>query len=636
MKVKKIKWLIRSVLSLLLLSMASSASGQIAQWLIHPRYDHIAIAEGQGVIITDSIGEQTLWSLEGKRLSTHTTRDSILQFHQGYAVVADRKNMSHIIGFYGIDGRFTKLDYLVANSAPRFSDGFLLVKNLDGKYYQFVDASGLPMDYLLVSARPFNHGFASCETYENLQKEKDLYPLLISSTTRQPVTFRYNNEDFKPQDINFISSINDEGKGIVVYKERVYLFDAATKSVVPVYATSTGANNKKDKPVKVMDKQQVVDIAGGNPIIRASGDKNHTITIMLDDMNALRSIQYFDQIVSYEYDIIPPHEYSSPLNKQRDQYPSMIYSLYWGESLLVLPSQLDDVGQCYNDKAMVKINGKWGLLKVHPDDDFNVVLNDGKEMPFRHKTLQAPIKLYMPAYVPIKETKLVMVNNYDSIGDAGCRIEYNSAKITPSRDGQDHGHIEYSCELDFPSYLPDEISEDKELNAIDYYTQIVYDGLTSPVLPIRAYGWQYKYITLKTEDESIDGYGNFTCKLNLEKDIKSANEIEYPLKINIQSDTLINNYTKQSEVLYTISVYGLTEGMNTFEVTVKEGDEPTIDTSSEIEVYYEKPSRAAKDKPIKPKVVVKAKHNHRSKAPQRPATSSPPANRDKRRETGNL
>ena len=71
-------------------------------------------------------------------------------------------------------------------------------------------------------------------------------------------------------------------------------------------------------------------------------------------------------------------------------------------------------------------------------------------------------------------------------------------------------------------------------------------------------------------------------------------------------------------------------------VTVKEGDEPTIDTSSEIEVYYEKPSRAAKDKPIKPKVVVKAKHNHRSKAPQRPATSSPPANRDKRRETGNL
>lgn len=636
MKVKKrIKFEIRNVLMMLFASIASSTSGQIAQWLIHPQYDNISIADGYGLIVTDSLGEQALWSMEGKRLSK-TTKDKLHPFYQGYAVVTDRNNNSHITGFYGVNGSFIPLDYLVANSALKFSDGYLLVKNLDGKSYQFIDIYGMPMDYLLVSARPFNHGFASCETYDNWQKEKDLYPLLISSSTKQPVSFQYNNEEFKRQDINYISSVNDEGKGIVVYKEKVYLFDAATGSVTPVYATSTGANNKKDKPVKVMDKQQIVDISSGNSVIMA-GDKNRTITIRLDEINAVQSIQYTDQLVSYEYDKTNPLQYSSPLNKRCDQYPSMIYSLYWGDSLLVLPSQLDDVGQCYDDKAIVKINGKWGLVRVYPDEAFSVILNDSKEIPFRHKTLQVPIKLYMPAFVPIKETKLVMVDSNDTTASFGCRIAYNSDKITPSRDSQDQGHIEYMCELDFPTYLPDEISEDKELNAIDYCAQIVYDGLTSPTLPIRAYGWQYKYITVKTEDESIDEYGNFTCKLNLEKDIKSANEIEYPLKIIIQSDTLLNNYTKQSEVLYTLAIYGLTEGRNTFEVTVKEGDEPTIDTSSEIEVYYEKPSRPSKDKqPIKPKVVVKAKHNNRPKTVQRQVTPAVPINKDKRRETGNL
>lgn len=615
----------RQIFSIILLAVALSVNAQVAEWLIRSQYDSITIAEGHDMIITDSLGIKTLWSFNGQRLSTRSTQDYINPFQNGYAVVTDRRDKNHITGFYSTSGSFTSLDYMVANSSAKFSDGYLLVKNPEDNYYRFIGTNGMAAAPLLVSARPFNRGYASCETYENLQKEKDLYPLMLSASTMQEVSFRLDNEVLKRGDINFISSVNDEGKGIVVYKERVYLFDAATAKLSPIYASSTGPSEKKDKPVKIANKQQVVDFVGGESVIKAASDKTRAITIKLDEMNAPTSIQYVDKMVTFSPVVVPPRQLKSPLNKQRDDYPSKIYSLYWGDSLLVLPSQLEDVGQCFNDKAMIQLNGKWGLIKVHPNDGFSVILNDGKEMPFRHKTLQAPIKLYMPAYVPIKEAKLLMVENSDTVPSLGCRIDYNSAKITPSRDQQDQGHIDYMCEMDFPSYLPDEISEDKELNAIDYNAQIQYNGLISPVLPIRAYGWQYKYITLKTEDESIDAYGNFTCKLNLEKDIKSANEIEYPLKISIQSDTLMNSYTKQSEVLYTILVYGLQEGRNTFEVTVKEGDEPTIDTSSEIEVYYEKPARPSKDKqPIKPKVVVKAKHNPRPRI-QRPVSTPVPA-----------
>ncbi len=611
------------VLLLSLTLVAITAHSQIAQWLIEPKYDNIRFAEGVDVLITDSLGNQALWSVEGRLLSRQTTQEQIHSFHNGYAVVTDKTDKEHITGFYAANGTFTPLDYQVANSFLQFSDGFLLVKNTSDNYYLFVSTNGTPVsNRKFVSARPFNRGYASCETYENMQKEKDLYPLLLSSSTMSEVQLRYGNEDFKRNDINFISSINDEGKGIIVHKKRVFLFDAATQSLSPLYATSNGPHDKKDKQVKVIDEHQVVDFAANNAVIRAMSDKTRQITITLDATYAPQSIQYADELITYQPKAVSPRTISSPLNGQRDEFPNNIYSLYW-DTTLVLPSQLDAVGNCFNDKAMIKINGKWGLVKVYPNETFNITINEGKEIPFRHKTQQVPIRLYAPAAVPIEQTKLVMIETVkDSVPSAGCRIDYNSARITSSRDSKNPGHIDYQCEVDFPSYLPDEISEDKELNAIDYSAQVIYKGLKSPILPIKAYGWQYKYITLKTEDESIDQYGNFSCKLNLEKDIKSANEIEYPLKINIQSDSLTNSYTKQSEVLYTILVYGLHEGTNTFEVTVSEGDDPTIDTSSEIEVYYEKPSRPSKDKqPIKPKVVVKAKHSHRSKAT--PSTNQP-------------
>ena len=287
------------VLLLSLTLVAITAHSQIAQWLIEPRYDNIRFAEGVDMLITDSLGHQALWSVDGRLLSRQTTQEQIHPFHNGYAVVTDRTDREHITGFYDINGSFTPLDYQVANSFHQFSDGYLLVKNPSDSYYIFVSTNGNPIDNRkFVSARPFNRGYASCETYENMQKEKDLYPLLLSSSTMSEVQLRYGNEDFKRDDINFISSINDEGKGIIVHKKRVFLFDATTKSLSPLYASSSGPLDKKDKQVKVMDEHQIVDYGANNVVIRAMSDKTHNITITLDATNAPQSIQYTDELVT--------------------------------------------------------------------------------------------------------------------------------------------------------------------------------------------------------------------------------------------------------------------------------------------------------------------------------------------------
>ena len=43
--------------------------GRVAEWLIQPVYDNIRMAEGEQLIISDSLNSKILWSQSGKRLA---------------------------------------------------------------------------------------------------------------------------------------------------------------------------------------------------------------------------------------------------------------------------------------------------------------------------------------------------------------------------------------------------------------------------------------------------------------------------------------------------------------------------------------------------------------------------------------
>ena len=631
----------KSIIFLLLISIAISAHGQIAQWLIAPRYDNIAIVEGCDLIVTDSLGQQILWDFNGNRLSSRIISDRIHPFHDGFAVVTDKNDNQHITGFVSRNGVFTPLDCLVANSMAQFKDGYLLTKHLDGRYFQFIGTDGMPDGHFFVSARPFNRGYASCETYENMQKEKDLYSLLLSARTMQEVPLRFGNEEFKRGDINFISSINDEGKGIVVYKEKVYLFDAETQALSLVYASSTGQRDKKDKPVKVMDRQQIVDYGALTPVIRAASDKTHAITITLDEKNAPQSIQYTDELVTYQSEVVEPRKLSSPLNKQRDDYPNLIYSLYWGDSLLVLPSQLDDVSTCFGDKAMIKINGRWGLIKVHPDKKFDIMINDGKSIGFRHKTFKTTIQLNTPGGVGISpENDLTDLELRIIDQDHVCHIEEYSR--VNRGDGSRAGFVKYECELDYPEGGFEESEDESEndenitaysaaMSSLKYNCQVEYHGLRSPIIPFEVPAYHDKYITPDVDDGSYFENSCYYFTLRLTRSADSENK-NFPLDVycTVSNDSGFYEVSKEDIYMasadkYEITVRNIYEGDNTIGVNLIEENTPGLESYFEFRQSYQKPRKVEERQTAAKPKIHRAKNTHRKKVTRQPQTPPTPS-----------
>ena len=594
---------------------AGNASSQVAQWLIHPEHDEISLAEGENIIVTQRDGMKTLWSLEGIKLSATSSKDVLHPFADGAAVTTSARG-DMITGFYTIDGKFTPLNYPVAYSSTRFNDGYLLAK--DGDYFCFIGQNGKISKTNLVTARPFCNGYASCSVYRNQEKQKDERPMLLLPNMYE-WEFKYDGEVFKDNDIDFISSINDENVGIVIVKEKVFYFSGKSRQLKPMYATRDGSPDKKDKQVKIDKAQWITHSKKGAQITAA--DKKRLVIINMDELYRPTSIQYANNETFY-YEKNEPEErkFSSQLQATQEKYnPDGKYGLYWGTETEVLPPQFDQIGMLFEDKAMVMLDGKWGLLRVFPNEKFEVSLNKGNKIAFKHKTFEAPIRLIVPAVVPTNKAKLDMLYDDTNPDKNGCRIFPQTARASQSYDGVSPGYIDYECELDFPPYLPDEVDDsDIENNEINYSAQVTYDGLKSPIIHIKAYGWQYKYISPYITDGFIQN-GNYTCNLRLDRNL-TAGEPIYPVKVNVYADTLMSDLVKTSEDLYTITIYGLHEGNNIFEVTLSEGDDQIpIDTSFEIQVPYSKPARntaSSTKQQVKPKANVSRKKTVKPKKPK--------------------
>ena len=569
-----------------LITSVITMKGQIAKWLIQPEYDNISIADNQDIIITELNGVKQLWDFNGQQLSSKGVNDIIHPFSEGYAVVTSHDG-GKITGFYNTNGAFTSLNSMVAHSSTQFNDGYLLTQN--GEYYGFVDTHGTVRRNNLIEAQPFSSGYASCRAYKNFEKKKDPYPMLLSANNLEEVVFNYNGNVIKNDDVDFISSVNHDDIGIVIIKDKVYLFNGQSRNLSPLYASKNGSADKKDKQVKIQSLPEIT----GNGLQIMAYDKQRTVSINFDDMLAPVSIRFANgETQDYNKPVVPPRVFTSELRPTQERYnPQSDYGLNWGEDIEVLPPQLQRIGVCFDNNAIVQLNGKWGLLRVFKDESFDVSLNKGNYIAFKHKTTDVPIRLNVPARISTAKTKLEIVNNGNDEDISSCRLFSQTAKATQSYDGILPGYIDYECELDYPPYIPDEISkDDMSMNEIKYQAQVAYENLKSPIILIKTYGWQYKYITPIKSEEVIQN-GNYSCKIELKRD-KDPGEQTYPIEVTINSDTLFNEITKISDNLYTVTVNGLNEGVNTFEVTLSEGDdEIPIDTSFEIEVTYEKPSR---------------------------------------------
>lgn len=568
-------------------AMVSPLKGQVAKWLIPPLYDGIYMTSGEDLIVTDSLDHKTIWTQDGKRLAT--TDDMLCPFVEGFSVTIKRGN-GIITGFYDKYGNFTSLQKCnVAYSTPCFSNYNLLVQ--EGLFYRFVNPNGEFMPGKFWKAYPFANGYAACCTFANFQKKKDPYNLLITKEHEQ-VFFSYNGKQFDNDDLEFISSVNDENIGIVVANHKLYYFNGKDRTLSPIFAKKDETNIKKQAK---LDEDFALCFSNESDsvyILTAKCGKNDRIKIRFDAFLIPISISSADGDYFYSTNAKAKRSYESPLRISRK---GQRYGISW-DGTEILPPQFDELITCFDDKAIVRLNGKCGMLQILKDEEFKISINKGNPIDFRHQKYETTIRLDLPNMISAYKTR-IEVNP-----KSGCDVDMPSGE---KKDTEFGNFIQYNCVLNIPKSLPDEMYDDAR-NEIVYPTQIVYDGLISPIIPFKVKAWHYKYFNVDVIDAETSihqGSLSFTFNINAER---NPGEAVYPTNVNIQTDSLQCELEKISETRYKCKVLALAEGINNIIVQILEQGCPPA--SFPFEVTYTKPVAKTRNKPaVKEDVVIKKK-----------------------------
>ena len=561
------------IIPFLTIMMIGQVNAQVAHWIIPPYYDSIYFASEANLVITDSLNETIVWTSEGKRL--FETSDELHPFAEGIAVTTE-KDSDIITGFYSSDGKFTKLENCsVAHNYPYFSDGYLVVKR--GDRYDFADTDGqLITKEGVAFSYPFHHGYASYRDYKNRKKPKDndTYNCLIDRN-KQILRFTYNDKDVPPSDIEFISSVNDEGIGIIVVKHKVYKFNGE-KELQPVFARQGETDLKNQAKVDGKISDFMTDSDNSDHFLYMNCGKVDQISCRFDARMVPLEIGTNLNRIPFKTDNKAKEECTSSLIKTEKEGR-------WGIKIgvkKVLPEQFDAIYDCFGYDAFVKLSGKLGLLHIMEDGNFVLTINEGKSIGFKHQTYTTSIRLDMPSTIPT-------ISTYITTTDTGCSIDYGSILHTETSR---LNRIEYSCTLSIPDNLTDEYNE------YSYPMQIVSEGIKYPIRSMKFKAWHSKYFNIDIVNHELKtGKDGASVEFIVEIKLDNSSEGDYFKKINIITDSLLYPESeKLTDTRYRCTVYDLVEGINYITIEIIEDGCPPI--VSYWKFKYTKPSAKNKHK----------------------------------------
>ena len=548
-----------------LFALGSSAQAQVARWVVHPVYDHIQMAKGAPLLLCDSLDTKVLFDESGNRLAV--TSDSICDFREGKAVTM-KKGTDFVTGFFDTQGHFTPLggDYSVTYGYPYFSDGHLLLQQ-NGQFY-FADSKGRPANFgYFVKMLPFFHGFSACYSYENLEKMKSPFYNYVR-VDNGTVDYKLDGKFYPLKQVKLVSSINDEGIGIVLLKKKVFLYHTGEMTLERLFADPAETNEKRQVELDD-DLEKSLQKEGEGHLLLAECGKDAVAKIHFDPLFRPVRIEFPNRTINYKTAALKERVLTSDLEALRSS-KAQLGLLYKGN--VVLPEQFDDVSMRFGNKAVVCSKGKWGILEVVEAPLAKVTMNKGNDIAFRHQKFETSIRLDLPTLISAEDCR------FDVAPQTGCQIDKTSYRTRNTESGN---FVEYNCVLTIPDSLPDVLTE------IVYPVKVTYDGLEMPQIDLKVKAWHYKYITLNLNDEELVFKGQnaaFSFDLVAEK---RQGEGDYPLVLEVKtSGAMMPELEKISETRYTCKTYNLEEGVNDLVVRILENGCPPMEVP--LEVIYTK------------------------------------------------
>lgn len=543
--------------------MATLADAQIAKWLIEPAYDKMYMAIGTDAIVTDSSDVKTLWSYNGERMIETTDALSAFRENRSIATIPETTEISFILKDNGETLNIGNCD--VALDYPYYSCGKLLVR--EGSYFRYVDKEGLMGVGKYLIAYPYFNDYASCQTYVNMEKQNERRNLLLNKD-EVAVQFVFDGKMLNPKDVEFVSSVNDEGIAVVVINHKVFLFHGENVSLSPVYASENEATTKNQAKLNgnFADCYTRIDDDGYKLIAKCG--KNNFVSFEFDGMLRPTTFSSNNTVKKYNARAKETKEYSSPLRISKD---GDLRGIVW-DSEEMLPPQFDDVSMCFGNKSIVKLKGKYGLLEIDKDSKFSIKINKGDDVAFLHQKKETPVRVDMPTFILSDKTYLEI--------DPACGLELD--KTSREKKNTESGNfVEYKCILNIPGGLQDEIE------VFEYPIQILYNGLKAPVVNHKVNEWFYKKFEVE-EDESLRNVENGTLTFVFNIKNVQMDDMLVKFDVSVLTDSLrVEREDKLSETRYKYKVYDLNEGVNNIVVQVLEQGCPPASFSFEVE--YHKP-----------------------------------------------
>ncbi len=542
---------------------------QLPKWVITPNYDQLTVKVDDCLLQTDSLGITSLWTMDGKCL--FKTEHYIHPFKDGVAVIT-KKGGNELIGFVDTIGKFTVLPNIkVAYDHPFFENDYLICHESNGYSYYRKDGSKAKLTQS-VRSYPFYGGFAPFLTFDQMEKRKDPYYGYYRADG-QEMTYRMiekgTEKEIDPKDISFLSGISKSNLGVAVIKNKLYLFNPDTQLFEAFLYGDDESEKKRHLVLNENYDDYFLNLPNDTIEIIARYGKNQLALLQFD--RELRPVRFMfdgDEQV-FVPDKPKAFKYSSELKPYGEGGKYGLASA----SRQLLPKQFEKVGLMYGNKAFVKHNGKWGLIEIIPNLTYNLKLNKGEDVAFRHQKFETQMKLDLPAEISAKDARI------DIPASSGCIIDKTSRE---TKDTESGNYVVYDCSLKIPVSLPD------TMTTITYSpVSISYDNIQLFDTPIEIKAWHLKYFNvdpIESETSISNGIASFTININAQKNV---GESDYPFDVTIEADSVSVQYEKISETRYKCLISNLQEGNNNLNIIVTEkGCPPSI---FPFEIYYTKP-----------------------------------------------
>ena len=552
-----------------------SLNAQIPSWVLHPTYDKIKPLNNGNFVVSKN-GHQGMVNAQEKEILP--IKYDKVEFFNGDVGLLYTDNK--FVGYTDDQGKVKDVTALNFKTyiMDRFSDGYLAVKNPTG-YYYLTPKKELPLGPY-TEACPFSEGYAWVKVPKSAKHVLDgSYTFdVLSASTGEPASLML--DEYDKEDIDFIST-SSNGKCIIVLKKRFYEYNYKTDTLTPLSTDGDG----DDKKARVMANERPVKVNFEGDRFSIQFKQGH---MTFDPLMRLTGITYNGQ-PTQTFEVPQPLVVTmqSPISTTTAEDTQLLGLKYLGQD--VLSPQFDAVDRRWDDLALVKQNGRYGVIKFDPRHSCRFTLNGNKNIGFEHKTVNSDVKVICPPYMQLP---LMTLSSLDKT----CTISIDTRQ---ENTNVETAVLSYDCTLEIPEDIGLEQTKAKARLAINY------DGLKFTPAEITFNTWYINKYTVELLSHQLSG-DMLTAELRVSNS-GQHDGTNYFRDVNIEAeDSVVCSFSKVTEEIYSANLSGFRESVVRFNVDITEDGCPTITYPFSINVRSNAVIAAKKDKESdasEPKVV---------------------------------